>query len=63
MGEIIRRRSRSSKSLITTKADSESEVVKTENSPFQCGGLKANDQLIAVEAHLHSRQQKLGRER
>ena len=34
MGEIIRRRSRSSKSLITTKADSESEVVKTENSPL-----------------------------
>ena len=28
--------------------------------PFQCGGLKAYDQLIAVEAHLHSRQQKLG---
>ena len=34
MGEIIRRRSRSSKSVITTKADSESEVVKTENSPL-----------------------------
>ena len=28
--------------------------------PFQCGGLKAYDQLLAVEAHLRSRQQKLG---
>ena len=28
--------------------------------PFQCGGLKAYDQLIAVEAHLHTRQQQLG---
>jgi len=28
--------------------------------PFQCGGLKAYEQLIAVEAHLHTRQQQLG---
>lgn len=28
--------------------------------PFQCGGLKAYDQLLAVEAHLHTRQQQLG---
>ena len=28
--------------------------------PFQCGGLKAYDQLIAIEAHLRSRQQQLG---
>jgi len=28
--------------------------------PFQSGGLKAYDQLIAIEAHLHTRQQQLG---
>lgn len=28
--------------------------------PFQCGGLKAYDQLIAIEKHLCSRQQQLG---
>lgn len=28
--------------------------------PFQAGGLKAYDQLIAIEAHLRSRQQQLG---
>ena len=34
MGEIIRRRKRSSKPVITTQADSVSEVVTTEESPF-----------------------------
>ena len=28
--------------------------------PFQCGGLKAYDQLLAVESHLQTRQQQLG---
>ena len=28
--------------------------------PFQCGGLKAYEQLLAVESHLHTRQQQLG---